>query len=67
MSRKRTPQYQHDAPKKWTGPVVRRRPREYQQKSEVLLVKCPTCREYLVEGSRTAGRCLSCNVPLPHS
>jgi hypothetical protein len=53
----------------WTGPVVRRDPAAYRQRSQILTWRCENigCRHWTPKGSRAAGRCLLCHTPKPDS
>ena len=53
------------APQVYTGPVVRRKPEEYQQPSEQRTWMCPSCRNWTMRGAWRYGRCNWCDCPRP--
>lgn len=55
------------APQVYTGPVVRRKPEEYQQPSEQRTWLCanPYCRRWVMHGAHRWGRCNFCGEPRP--
>jgi hypothetical protein len=52
---------------RWTGPVERTDPAQYQKPSVHLTWRCPNCRHWTMNGSDQTGRCNLCQTPRPSS